>query len=371
MIGKGFEPDKTMNPMALLFPSWTCIMGFVLGAFIGSFLNMAIYRLPRGLSFSEPSRSFCPKCKHALSTADLMPIFSWLFSKGRCRYCDEKVASRYFWVEVLTGTLFAIIWWRYLSDTYEPVRAGFYAMAAACLVAVIYIDWELYIIPDELNALILVIGIAYQAVQHNLMVALVGALTGWGILFGITLLGRIGFGKDAMGDGDIKMMRGVGALLGPWLLLGNMAIAVVAGLIGGILTIVLSSRAKSSDTEDSAGEKGAVEDGAGEEDLPEATPIPLVLLAGVWYLLCLDVVALFVPPLHRWVMQRFPEETVDEEDDWKPTATTIPFGPYLAVGALLCMLYAAPIESGLKRYFRVEEATPPAALPTSPSIRLN
>src|ERR1700722_20284825 len=145
-----------MNYYSLLFPAWTSVFGFILGAFVGSFLNMAIYRLPRKLSFSEPKRSFCPRCKHSLHSPDLMPIVSWLLSKGKCRYCQEPVASRYFWVEVVTGTLFSLIWYRYLSHAYEPFRAGFYAVFAAALVAVIYIDWELYIIPDELNALLLI-----------------------------------------------------------------------------------------------------------------------------------------------------------------------------------------------------------------------
>ncbi|AIE85768.1 prepilin peptidase [Fimbriimonas ginsengisoli] len=331
--------------MALLFPAWTCVMGFILGAFVGSFLNMAIYRLPRGKSFFNPSRSFCPNCEHALGAPDLFPILSWLLARGRCRYCDQRIASRYLWVEVLTGSLFAGVWFKYLTETYDPLRAGFSAIMIACLIAVIYIDWELYIIPDELNAAILVTAIAFQALQGNLHGALVGGLTGWGILFGIVLLGRLAFGKDAMGDGDVKMMRGVGAFLGPWLTVGNMAIAVVVGLIGGIAGILIANRSKGS------GEAEAANDD--DEPMPEATPVPLVLLAGIWYLLCLDVLALFIPPLNKWVHRYFPEESVEEEDDWKPGATTIPFGPYLAAGALICILFGAPIESGLKRYFHV------------------
>lgn len=342
-------------------------MGFIIGAFLGSFLNMAIYRLPRGLSFVEPSRSFCPKCKHSLGGADLMPILSWVLARGKCRYCKEPVASRYFWVEVLTGTLFALIWWRYLVDSYEPARAVAYMATTACLVAIIFIDAELYIIPDEINALLLVIALAYHGAQHTLSTALWGALLGWGLLFGIQLLGRIGFGKDAMGDGDTKMMRGIGALIGGWLLVGNLVMAVVLGLVYGIVNIALQSRAKGnkeSNSSDSAQQEPAEE----ESYLP--TPIPTLILAGVCYFFCVDVFALFLPPVRQFLLQRFPDESIDEEDDWKPSATTIPFGPFLAAGALACMIFAAPIENGLKAYFRVGGDTGPAVSEPSQASNL-
>jgi hypothetical protein len=96
--------------------------------------------------------------------------------------------------------------------------------------------------------------------------------------------------------------------------------------------------------------------GADTEEAYAPTPVPLVLFAGVWYLLCLDIVALFIKPLERWAMSLyppgfFPDEKVDAEDDWKPSATTIPFGPYLAAGALICILFAAAIEKGMHDYF--------------------
>jgi leader peptidase (prepilin peptidase)/N-methyltransferase len=359
---------------------------------MGSFLNMVIWRLPRGISFVRPSRSFCPKCKHPLSAVDLIPLLSWLSTGGKCRYCKAPVASRYFWVEVLTGALFAGVWWRYLIVGESPLQAGFYMAAVALLVAIIFIDGELFIIPDEINALLLVVGITLAAMQGSLMTAIWGALLGWGLLFGIQLLGRLAFGKDAMGDGDIKMMRGVGALLGPALVVADVGIAVVLGLVGGIAGIALSKRKQPEAVAVKASEAPTVAPVAPSENKPEGpadseqpsdpavnptstadavpsasavevaeaeympTPVPLVLFAGVYYLLCLDIVALFVPALNRWAMSLyppgfFPEEKVGEEDDWKPSATTIPFGPYLAAGALICILFAAAIQAGMHDYF--------------------
>lgn len=358
-----------------MFPSWSWVLGFIIGAAMGSFLNMVIWRLPRGISFVRPSRSFCPKCKHPLGSIDLIPLLSWLSTGGKCRYCKAPVASRYFWVEVLTGSLFAAVWWRYLIVGEDPLKAGFYMAAVALLVAIIYIDAELFIIPDEINAFLLVVGITLAAMQGTLMTAIWGALLGWGLLFGIQLLGRLAFGKDAMGDGDIKMMRGVGALLGPALVVADVGIAVVLGLVGGVAGIALSKRKQSEPVAAVASQSSAAPDeGVGGGTDPTAdpsrtatpapvaeddympTPVPLVLFAGVYYLLCLDIVALFVKPLERWAMSLyppgfFPEEKVGEEDDWKPSATTIPFGPYLAAGALICILFAAAIQKGMHDYF--------------------
>lgn len=285
-----------------------------------------------------------------------MPILSWVFAKGKCRYCHEPVSSRYLWVELFTGSLFAVIWWRFLVDSYEPVRMVAYLLAAACLVAIIFIDAEFYIIPDEINVLILFIAIVYRWADHSLETLLTGGLLGWGLLFGVQLLGRIAFRKDAMGDGDVKMMRSVGALLGPLLLVGNFGMAVVLGLIGGIIGIVIDSRNKKLQAIEAKRVAGQ-----GPEDTSEAvpepeyapTPIGTIVFSGLWYLLCMDAFALFIRPLRIWGESQVPAEHLDDEDNWKPTATTIPFGPYLAAGTLACMLFAAPIESGLKNYFRL------------------
>ena len=341
--------------------SWLVVLGFVVGAAVGSFLNMLIYRLPRRISFVNPAHSICPTCKHTLKTPDLIPILSWLSTRGKCRYCHEPVSSRYFWVEVLTGLLFAAVWWNTAIVPLFPDWVGMWAQwtMIACLVAVIYIDWELYIIPDELNAALLVVAVAYHAATGSLQTALVGALLGWGLLWGIAFFGRIAFGKDAMGDGDVKMMRGVGAFLGPLLLVANLGIAVILGIIGGVLGIILSKRIASS-PESTEG------DGA-EQVLPTPTPIGFILLSGVWYLLCLDIISLFIPALNRWISGKIPQEMIEEEENWKPSLTTIPFGPYLAAGAILCMIGSAPIEGAIRNYWEhaTGASTDPAAASTA------
>lgn len=331
-------------PQPILAP-WTAVVGFMLGAIAGSFLNMLIWRLPRGKSLIDPAHSICPLCNHRLTPLDLMPILSWLRTGGKCRHCGAPIAARYLWVEVLVGCLFAMIWLQTMTVGLDPQVGRFaaYAASAAILVAIIYIDGELYIIPDELNAALLAIGLAYGGATGHLREAVGGALLGWALIWGFVLLGRLAFGKDAMGDGDIKMMRGVGALLGPTLLLANVGIGVILGLIGGIAMLAIQSR------RDRMAGEARTEESSLEE--PEATPIPLVLLGGVVYLFCIDVLALFVPPLSRWLERQYGAEEVTPEDDWEPGATAIPFGPYLAAGALICMLAGGPIERGLTQYW--------------------
>lgn len=324
-----------------MFPEWTSIVGFWLGAVIGSFLNVVIYRLPRAMSLGNPAHSFCPSCEHRLEAKALIPLLSWLFARGKCVYCGAKVPSRYFWVELVNGALWAWLWQIFFVQTPPagPWELGCaYALAASALVAIIWIDWELYIIPDEINAFLLFVGLGYGALSGNLVGALLGAFVGWGLLFGIALLGRVAFGKDAMGHGDIKMMRGVGAILGAKLLAANLMIAVIVALVVSLAMMAVQRNRPQPEPELAEGE---------DEWQPE--PVKELVVLGVSYLLCFDIIAIWWKGLYpKLGFQPEPENI--EEDDWTPTATTIPFGPYLAIGALACMLLSGQILGAIDGY---------------------
>lgn len=340
--------------MTPLFPSWTVAFGFILGAFFGSFLNMVIYRLPRNLSFTDPSRSFCPNCRHPLEAMDLIPILSWLMAGGKCRHCRQPIAVRYLTVELVTGCAFAGVWWRFLLNSAEPpfALAGIMAATVAILVAIVYIDAELFIIPDELNAILLGLGIGLAFLTKNWTGFVSGYLWGWGLLWGFQLVGRVGFGKDALGDGDIKMMRGVGTLLGPLLLGVSFGVAVFLGLIGGIAGLLIAGRASKATGSPEPSSAEVSDEGA--VDWPP-TPIRDVLYLGVIYLLSLDVLALFSRKFQEVLVRPLSEQTKATEevdDNWTPSVTTIPFGPYLAAGALLCVIFGPQLEGAVRGYFK-------------------
>ena len=360
-----------------MFPEWTWIVGLMIGAAFGSFLNVVIYRMPRLLSLSEPKNSFCPTCKHRLLfVPDMIPLFSWLFSGGKCRYCHSKIGSRYFWVELINGSLWAALWYRYFCETpqsSEWLLGCFFMLATAALVAIIFTDGEHLIIPDEINAFLLLLGIVYHALNKSLPVAMWGWLIGWGVIFGIALLGRLVFGKDAMGHGDIKMMRGVGALLGGLLTVIDLSIAIVVGIIFGILFIWIStmreqkaekmnanSSTQLSSVEEKSGEEAqqfsaesqVVEDEKEEETEYEPESLKDLVLYGFSYLICLDIIAMWFPKLNE-KMGYHSEDVSIEEDDWEPAATAFPFGPSLAIGALICMIFKTELTALATQYIKL------------------
>lgn len=347
-----------------MFPGWTWIVGFWIGAAVGSFLNVVVYRLPRGMSVNDPRHSFCPSCKRRLSWLELVPILSWVVQRGKCRQCGARVSPRYMVVEIVNGAAWAAVWHLHLSgpDTLgDPVRAVAYMLLASCLVCAVFTDLAYYVIPDQINAAMLVVGLAMNAVMlaqgrpeawtWGVPSSVAGALTGVGVLWGIAFLGRVLFRKDAMGHGDIKLARGVGSVLFPTLAAASFGIAVAVGALVGI-GIVLGRR--SAPAPEGLGDEG-------EEQVPET--VGSLLKSGLGYVLCIDVVGLVLEGVNRArgderlpkLYQRwFGEDPYDYsgvEEDPVVDLTTIPFGPYLAAGAVAAMLAEGPILRAVRTYF--------------------
>ncbi len=338
-----------------MFPSWTFVFGLFIGAAIGSFLNVVIYRMPRAISLSNPPKSFCPKCRHPLGVPDLFPLLSWMFSRGRCRYCGQPVSSRYFWVELMTGVIWAGIWYQYLVVGADPGKAFAYAFASAALVAIIFIDIELYLIPDQINAFILFVGIGYNfwlysqgshaAITWGIPSSVAGALTGVGILWGIAFFGRLAFGKDAMGHGDIKMARGVGAVLFPAVATISFGLAVVLGAVLGIVQILVFREA-----EKRAAARAEAESATEEDENYEPESVASLLKCGLGYVLCLDVIGLFAPKFYKSYFGEDPYLPPDDLETFEVERTMIPFGPYLALGAILAAIFEKQLLGGVDAY---------------------
>jgi leader peptidase (prepilin peptidase)/N-methyltransferase len=140
------------------------VVAFALGAVVGSFLNVCIYRLPLDLSVNEPRRSFCPSCKKQLTWSQNIPLLSWLFLGGKCAYCGSRIAFRYFAVELLTALLFLCVW-----KFFPWQMAIAYWVFVSLLIAATFIDFEHFIIPDEITIGGTVAGIVASFIVPELM----------------------------------------------------------------------------------------------------------------------------------------------------------------------------------------------------------
>ncbi len=259
--------------MLLLFNSFETLTGlpvwfgyifiFLLGSMIGSFLNVVIHRVPLEESIIFPN-SACPKCGENIKPYDNIPILSWLILGGKCRSCKNPISVRYPAIEFLTGLLFTLTAWQIGFTFFLPVALLF----IATMVSLIFIDAEHMILPNVITypllIFALIVRIAFPFILGNAiyftdlsafpltllhdqpmwLVSLVGAILG-GLVGGgsLWLVGEIWKrlrGVEAMGLGDVKMMFGVGALLGWRLAFLSIFIGAFTGALAGILVIMRS-----------------------------------------------------------------------------------------------------------------------------------
>ena len=183
----------------------------ILGSLLGSFLNVCVYRLPRGQSVIHP-RSRCPSCQAPIAWYDNVPVVSWLLLLGRCRRCRTRISVRYPAVELAIAAVWAgsIAW---LGPSVEALGA---ALFVTLLVGILLTDAEHMIIPDEFSLGGLGAGFALALVPGGLspLQAAIGAALGFGLLWAAGAVGKWWAGRDAMGGGDLKMMAMVGSFLG-------------------------------------------------------------------------------------------------------------------------------------------------------------
>jgi leader peptidase (prepilin peptidase)/N-methyltransferase len=208
----------------------------LLGAVIGSFLNVCILRWgadPKQSVVRPPSR--CPKCGRALRWHDNIPIVSWLVLRGRCRGCREPISPQYPLVELAVALVWAYMAWRH-GFGIEALRG---AVFASILLGIALTDARAYVIPDEFSLGGLAFGLLFAllAGRQPLGTALLGAAVGFGLLWLVAVLGEWMFKQEAMGGGDIKMMAMVGAFLG-WQ--GTLLTVFLGALIGSLIFVPLA-----------------------------------------------------------------------------------------------------------------------------------
>jgi len=227
--------------------SWPVLAAvFAFGACVGSFLNVCIYRIPRGESIVVPS-SHCPHCSAPIAWYDNIPLISFVILRGRCRHCQRPISLRYPVVELLTAVLFLAVWLRYGASGLTIA----YWIGVGGLILGSFVDLEHMIIPDRVSLGGIAAGLLFSLLLPSLhgtaqrwqalAASAGGAALGIVVLWAIGVLGKLVFRREAMGLGDVKLLGAIGAFLG-WkgVLFSIFASSVLGSLVG--LYLVLSGR---------------------------------------------------------------------------------------------------------------------------------
>lgn len=184
------------------------VIFFIMGLIFGSFYNVVAYRLSNNISLINPVRSMCPNCKKELGILELIPIFSYVFLKGKCSICKEKISLFYPFIELLTGINFALSYYLYGFSIDLLIMLILFSYFSI----VIYSDFKYMIIPDEVTivtVILTLILIIIKGLYLNILVGFISFLSTYLFAKIISLILK----KDAMGGGDIKLMFFVGLLL--------------------------------------------------------------------------------------------------------------------------------------------------------------
>jgi leader peptidase (prepilin peptidase)/N-methyltransferase len=201
----GIEVIFNAHNWALLpFHFWSLVF-FALGCIIGSFLNVCIYRMPLDLSVVTPP-SHCPHCKYAIPFYLNIPLVTWLALRGRCKNCRAPISPRYFIVELLTGMVFLGCWLAFGSQSAWLVIV--YAILLAGLICATFIDFEHFIIPDEITfgGMVVGFGVSFflpqlhdvNSIGAGMLRSVIGIVAGAGIVYAILRLGKLLFGRQKL-----------------------------------------------------------------------------------------------------------------------------------------------------------------------------
>lgn len=241
------------------------VIAFAFGACWGSFMNVCIWRIPREESVIKP-RSHCPKCNKMITWQDNIPLLSWLILRGKCRHCALPISPRYITVELITALLFLSVWKMYgplstigtdVGLTSSLAFVGCYFLLVFGLLMGSYIDIDHMYLPDRVTKGSMILGVLFSfifpAIQSPAMGVVpthlaaavnsgIGLLLGGGILWGIALLGKFMFKKDAMGFGDVKLMAGLGACLGGQAIPFIIFVSSLFGAVFGLSMIAMGKK---------------------------------------------------------------------------------------------------------------------------------
>lgn len=230
---------------------------FVCGCAVGSFLNVCIWRLPRGLAINDPARSVCPSCRDPIRWYDNIPLISYVLLGGRCRKCGAPISWRYPLVEGTTGVVFTLLYaWQGVIVGVPVPQLIIMLLVAALLIVASAVDAEFFVIPDEISVFglaaallagLLLPGLHVGESPHHTLSGLtglsnldgligsaLGAIIGGGMVLFFAVFGEVLFKREALGFGDVKLMAMVGAFFGWKVSVVAFFLAPFMGLIYGL-----------------------------------------------------------------------------------------------------------------------------------------
>jgi len=233
------------------------------GLMLGSFLNVAIYRLPKMMERDWQNnclelqgkelapevkfnlvtpRSTCPHCDHKISAIENIPVISYLFLRGRCRACNSHISLRYPCIEILTAALLGLASWKF-GYSYTTLFASVFILA---LITLTFIDFDTQLLPDDITLPLLWLGLLFNLNFGftDLKSAVIGAMAGYLVLWSVFWLFKLLRGKEGMGYGDFKLLAAIGAWFGWQLLPAVILLSSTLGALIGIGLIVLTKRDK-------------------------------------------------------------------------------------------------------------------------------
>jgi len=227
------------------------ILCFIVGTVMGSFYNVVIYRVPENKSIIKP-RSSCGACGTVLKPLDLVPVFSYLFLKGKCRYCKQPISIQYPLVELLTGFLFTFLYLKFSLS----VEFIFSAYMISILLIVFIIDLKHMIIPNGLviaamigSILLFTVRFFYSdsiIINEPWYISLLGLVVPSVFLLLVALLGYLANKGEAMGMGDVKIFAPIGLFLGLKLSMLALFLSMLIGGLAGLILIITGIKGRKS-----------------------------------------------------------------------------------------------------------------------------
>lgn len=207
-------------------------LAIILGAFIGTFLNMLTYRLPIGAPLVF-DRSQCTKCKRPLPILSLIPLLSFLIQHGRCTMCGTPISWRYFFVELISAACAAVLV-THFGMTWDAV---FWGLVVACCIAHFVIDCEHHILPHSISATLFILSLFHSITTDTISETALSVGVGMATLYGIRFIGTMIYKQEALGLGDVFFMGAIGLFLPLNHMLLLLYIAFVSGGLFGLVAL--------------------------------------------------------------------------------------------------------------------------------------